>query len=238
MGILVGYHGSDMFRILAPDGSIHLATTVVYNEISEPEPVGDAVPDLLSDSDDDDDIRGAAPVGGEAAPEDVTSPADPTSDRYPKRSRKAPTEWWRGNSSACAVRGDPDDEPATVKQALASPAAEFWRQAMDAEIASLRATGTYVLEQLPPGVKSIPVKWVFKVKRDANSTSSAARPVWWSRASCQLRASTSTRYLPLRVLLALTAERDLELHHLDVKTAFLNDELEETIYMQQPLPAV
>lgn len=35
-------------------------------------------------------------------------------------------------------------------------------------------------------------------------------------------------------LLALTTSEDLELHQLDIKTAFLNGELEETIYMKQP----
>ncbi|KAG1670109.1 hypothetical protein FOA52_013685 [Chlamydomonas sp. UWO 241] len=37
-----------------------------------------------------------------------------------------------------------------------------------------------------------------------------------------------------RVVLAIACERDLEMEQLDIKTAFLNGELEETIYMQQP----
>ena len=42
------------------------------------------------------------------------------------------------------------------------------------------------------------------------------------------------KHTALRTLLALVAAQDLELHQLDIKTAFLNSELEETIYMKQP----
>ena len=34
--------------------------------------------------------------------------------------------------------------------------------------------------------------------------------------------------------MALVAHYDLELHHMDVKTAFLNGDLEENVYMAQP----
>ncbi len=35
-------------------------------------------------------------------------------------------------------------------------------------------------------------------------------------------------------ILALAALEDMEIHQMDVKTAFLNGELEEEIYMEQP----
>jgi hypothetical protein len=58
------------------------------------------------------------------------------------------------------------EEPDSYEEALRAPDADQWRKAMDEEIASLHANNTWLLEELPEGVKPIPVKWVFKVKRD------------------------------------------------------------------------
>ena len=49
---------------------------------------------------------------------------------------------------------------------MESEHAEQWKQAMDEEHASLLANNTWTLEPVPQGVKPIPVKWVYKVKRD------------------------------------------------------------------------
>ena len=38
----------------------------------------------------------------------------------------------------------------------------------------------------------------------------------------------------LRIIMALVAHYDLELHQMDVKTSFLNENLEEEVYMDQP----
>jgi hypothetical protein len=46
--------------------------------------------------------------------------------------------------------------------------------------------------------------------------------------------SPVTRLTTIRVLLSLTASYGLIIHQMDVKTAFLNGELEEEIYMDQP----
>ena len=42
------------------------------------------------------------------------------------------------------------------------------------------------------------------------------------------------RHTSIRIVLSLVAHFDMELEHLDVKTSFLHDELEETIYMVHP----
>lgn len=38
----------------------------------------------------------------------------------------------------------------------------------------------------------------------------------------------------IRLLLALAAHKNWEVHHMDVKSAFLNDDLEEELYVSQP----
>jgi len=46
--------------------------------------------------------------------------------------------------------------------------------------------------------------------------------------------STVARLTTIRVLISLAASHGLLIHQMDVKTAFLNGELEEEIYMDQP----
>lgn len=46
--------------------------------------------------------------------------------------------------------------------------------------------------------------------------------------------SPVVRYETVRSILAIAAIEDLEITQFDVKTAFLNGDLEETIYMQVP----
>ena len=44
--------------------------------------------------------------------------------------------------------------------------------------------------------------------------------------------SPVTRITSIRLLIAIATLYDLEIHQIDVKTAFLNGELEEEIYME------
>ncbi len=42
------------------------------------------------------------------------------------------------------------------------------------------------------------------------------------------------KFVSICYILALAAIKDMEIHQMDVKTAFLNGDLEEEIYMEQP----
>ncbi|CAI7789652.1 unnamed protein product [Closterium sp. NIES-53] len=88
--------------------------------------------------------------------------------------------------------------------------------AMDAEMASLKSTGTYVDEVPPPGAKIVSGMWIF-------------RGVDFFQTF-----SPTPKMTTLRVLLHVAAQRDYELHSLDFRTAYLQGSLHEEIWLCRP----
>jgi hypothetical protein len=132
-------------------------------------------------------------------------------------------------------------DPTTYRAAMDSPQQRQWRAAMDSEMASLAKAGTYKLVPLPANRSAIGCKWVYKTKRGANGeiTKYKARLVakgFLQRYGVDYDETYApvARYPSIRALLALAAHHDWELHQMDVKSAYLNGDLEEDIYMAQP----
>ena len=133
------------------------------------------------------------------------------------------------------------EEPATYEQAVASPDSNKWLDAMKDEMNSMSQNKVWELVDLPPGRKSIRNKWVFKVKRKADGQIDKYKARLVAKGFTQQEGvdyeetfSPVVRFASIRILLAIVAHMDLELHQMDVKTAFLNGELDEEIYMDQP----
>ena len=94
---------------------------------------------------------------------------------------------------------------------------------------------------LPPKHRAVGLKWVFKIKKDpdGNIVKYKARLVakgYAQRFGVDFEEvfALVARIETVRVLLALAAQGGWEVHHMDVKSAFLNGELSETVYVQQP----
>ncbi|KAJ9555756.1 hypothetical protein OSB04_010370 [Centaurea solstitialis] len=97
------------------------------------------------------------------------------------------------------------------------------------------------LTQLPDGHKAVASKWIFKTKRDCNGNVERYKARLVAKGFTQKDGidykdtfSPVSKKDSLRIIMALVAHYDLELHQMDVKTAFLNGELQEEVYMSQP----
>ena len=146
----------------------------------------------------------------------------------------------RGSTSAMVASVDLE-EPKSYTEAVNSKSAALWRQAMDEEMASLISNNTWTLKAPPAGFKPIPVKWVFKIKRDGDGNIERYKARLVAKGFKQQEGidydevfAPVSKYATLRALLAKAAAGNMQIHLLDIKTAFLNGELEEDIYICQP----
>ncbi|KAG7578131.1 Zinc finger CCHC-type [Arabidopsis thaliana x Arabidopsis arenosa] len=116
-----------------------------------------------------------------------------------------------------------------------------WREACDEEISSISKNKTWSLEKLPNGVKPIGLKWVFKIKRNSDGSINKYKARLVAKGYVQRHGidfdevfAPVARIETIRFILALAASNGWEVHHLDVKTAFLHGELQEEVYVTQP----
>ena len=132
-------------------------------------------------------------------------------------------------------------EPKTVQEALSSPQAKLWQDAMQAEYDSLMKNGVFKLVKLPNGRDVLDNKWVFKIKRNSDGTIQRYKARLVARGFSQQPGvdftetySPVTRLTSVRTVLAIANQLDMDIHQMDVQTAFLNGKLEQEIYMKQP----
>ena len=138
-------------------------------------------------------------------------------------------------SGVCYIAAE---EPRSVDDALKEVC---WRKAMQTEMDSIQENQTWELSVLPANHKAIGLKWVFKVKKDpdGNITKYKARLVakgYAQREGVDFEEvfAPVARMETVRLLIALAAQRSWGIHHMDVKSAFLNGDLIEEVYVQQP----
>ena len=103
---------------------------------------------------------------------------------------------------------------------------------------SIKTNGVWNLEIIPKGAKTVGCKWVYKTKHDSKGNIERFKARLVAKGFTQREGidynetfSPVSCKVSFRIIMALMAHYDLELHQMDVKTAFLNGDLYENIYM-------
>jgi hypothetical protein len=111
---------------------------------------------------------------------------------------------------------------------------------MQEEIDSIQENHTWELIELSCGYRTIRLKWVFKQKKDEFGAVVKSKACLIAKGYVQQAGIDFDEVIALvllmefvRLVLPLAVDEGWEVHHMDVKTAFLNGELME-VYVEQP----
>jgi transposase InsO family protein len=118
---------------------------------------------------------------------------------------------------------------------------ESWRQAMKEEIDSINSNQTWSLVEPVKGKRVIGLKWVYKIKKDSEGRIVKHKARLVAKGYVQQQGidfeevfAPVARLETIRMIIALAVQEGWLLHHMDVKSAFLNGELKEEVYVTQP----
>jgi hypothetical protein len=132
-----------------------------------------------------------------------------------------------------------DVEPICFEDAVGHA---LWDKAMDEEMVALDANRTWELVPLFEGKKAIRCKWVYKVKHNSDGSISRYKARLVAKGYAQTHDidyeetfAHVAKMATMRAVIATAASRGWVLHQMDVKNAFLHGELQEEVYLDQPL---
>ena len=114
-------------------------------------------------------------------------------------------------------------------------------EAVNDEIKSLNANNTWEIVDTPHNTNIVNCRWVFAIKTDKFGNLSKYKARLVAKGFTQeFMVDYNETYAPVariptfRMMMAFANQNSLFVHHMDVKTAFLNGELDTEIYMKIP----
>ncbi|KAI3766125.1 hypothetical protein L2E82_16175 [Cichorium intybus] len=129
-------------------------------------------------------------------------------------------------------------EPKGYKSAAKNP---HWLMAMEEEMTALRNNQTWELVPRPQGSNVVGSKWIFRTKLRADGSIDRFKARLVAQGFSQIPGmdfshtfSPVVKASTVRIVLSLAVLNKWPLHQLDVKNAFLNGHLTDTIFMEQP----
>ena len=130
------------------------------------------------------------------------------------------------------------EEPLSYTEAACE---EVWIRAMREEMLAIDRNDTWELVTPPPNCRPIGLKWIFKLKKNPQGEVIKYKARLVVKGYSQKKGidyeevyALVVRFEIIRILIALAALKKWQIHHLDVKSAFLNWEIKEVIHVKQP----
>jgi hypothetical protein len=133
-----------------------------------------------------------------------------------------------------------EPEP-SLHQALNRPDATEWQEVLDYEISQLEKLGTWELADAPKGANIIPCHFMLATKRGPDGKK---LKLWVQLVANGQHQQYGVDYFDMftpmanmstiHTVLAMAAQRDWEIHQVDIKSAYLYASIQEEIYMRAP----
>ncbi|KAL0540771.1 hypothetical protein IC582_020785 [Cucumis melo] len=174
------------------------------------------------------------PSSALSTPQSYQSPSsnDETSDELPSQRFRSMEDIYNSSQFALMVSNLVCYDEAASK--------EEWQQAMKEEMTAIEKNETWKMVDLSEEKNAIGLKWVYKTKFSANgSLEHKVRLVEKGYAhqhgiDFEETFSSIARFKTVRIVLELPAQQQWSVYQFDVKSAFLNGELQEEVYVEQP----
>lgn len=204
-----------------------------------PTPTASDQPATISDVEEEVDSGGT-----DVQPSDqgsgLTAQATPAALRRSERLRQSPTHFPVEGFAAINVERVKD--PTTLAEMQNSPEYAEWNEAVQAEYQSLVSNGVLQpVGYVPVGKKVIPTKMVLKQQYDESGQPKKKKGRIVALGFFQIEGEDYTdvsapvgRLGSFRLALALAARYGWDMHQMDFKSAFLQAELEEEVYVTLP----
>jgi hypothetical protein len=116
-----------------------------------------------------------------------------------------------------------------------------WMDAMTEEYQYIMKNDVWEVVPKPKNKDVVSSKWIFKIKHAADVSIEKYKAKFVARGFSQKEGidyeetfSPVAIYTSIRTIMALAAKMKWKLHQMDVKTIFLNDVIEEEVYIEQP----
>ena len=130
--------------------------------------------------------------------------------------------------------------PSSYQEAISSPESPKWQKAMECEMHALNDNDVYELSQRPADKSVICGKRVYAVKLGPNQEE-LFKARYVARGYSQVEDidyketfSPTAKMTSIRMLMQLSVQNGLIVHQMDVKSAYLNADIDCELFVEQP----